>query len=57
MLADSVVDVVVKGKPVSQVPVKTDPKPQLFINEAESQFFGLKLTPDVLRDATIVRKQ
>jgi putative tryptophan/tyrosine transport system substrate-binding protein len=33
MLADSVVDVLVKGKPIAQVPVKMDPNPNLIINE------------------------
>lgn len=37
MLAESVVDVIVKGKPVSQVPIKIDPAPKVFINPAVVQ--------------------
>ncbi len=57
LLADSVVDVVVKGKPVSQVPVKMDPDPQLTFNEAGIEFFGLKLSPTVLGKARMIKKR
>ena len=57
MLADSVVDVVVKGKPVAQVPVKTDPDPKLTLNEKEMEFLSIRLPPSVLREAQIVRKR
>ncbi|MBI5568888.1 MAG: hypothetical protein HY914_02995 [Desulfomonile tiedjei] len=57
MLADSVVDVVVKGKPVAQVPVKTDPDPRIALNEKEMEFFGIRLPPSVLREAQIVKKR
>ncbi len=57
MLADSVVDVVVKGKPVSQVPVKFDPEPQVTINETEMDFFGFKAPPSILTKARIIRPE
>jgi putative ABC transport system substrate-binding protein len=57
MLADSVVDVVVKGKPVAQVPVKLDPEPCLTINESEMEFFEIKLPPSVLRNARLIGKK
>ncbi len=57
LLADSVIDVVVKGKSVSQVPVKMDPDPQLTFNEAGMEFFGLKLSPAILAKARIVKKR
>jgi putative tryptophan/tyrosine transport system substrate-binding protein len=57
LLAESIVDVVVMGKPVASVPVKTDPDPQLMLNEAGMEFFGLRLPPPVLRKARIVKKR
>lgn len=57
LLADSVVDVVVKGKPVSQVPVKVDPEPRITLNEQQMDFFGLRLRPSVLRNARIIRQE
>jgi putative tryptophan/tyrosine transport system substrate-binding protein len=55
MLAESVVDVVVKGKPISAVPVKMDPDPKITINE--NMMKGLELTfPDsILQRAQMVR--
>ena len=54
-LAESVVDVVVKGKPVSQVPVKTDPDPRISINETMMNSLGLKFPDAVLKKAELVR--
>jgi putative ABC transport system substrate-binding protein len=54
-LAESVVDVVVKGKPVSQVPVKTDPDPRITINETMMNSLGLKFPDAVLKKAELVR--
>jgi putative tryptophan/tyrosine transport system substrate-binding protein len=45
LLADSVFDVVVKGKPVSQVPVRMDPDPRISINDSIVRTLGLKF-PD-----------
>jgi putative ABC transport system substrate-binding protein len=56
MLADSVVDIVVNGKPVSQVPVKTDPAPQITLNEAAMETFNLKLSPTLMTKARIIKK-
>ena len=56
-LADIVVDVVVKGKPVSQVPVAMDPNPRISLNEEEMEAYGIKLPPSVLLEARVVRKQ
>jgi putative ABC transport system substrate-binding protein len=42
MLADSVVDVVVRGKAVKEVPVKTDNEPRLVVNQAMAQSVGAK---------------
>lgn len=54
-LAESVVDVVVKGKPVSQVPVKTDPDPRISINETMMNSLGLKFPDALLKKAEMVR--
>jgi len=54
-LAESVVDVVVKGKPVAQVPVKTDPDPRISINEAMMNSLGLKFPDALLKKAELVR--
>ena len=54
-LAESVVDVVVKGKPVSQVPVKTDPDPRITINEPMMNSLGLKFPDAMLKKAELVR--
>ncbi|MGO9569652.1 MAG: ABC transporter substrate-binding protein [Desulfomonilaceae bacterium] len=54
-LAESVVDVVVKGKPVSQVPVKTDPDPRISINETMMNSLKLKFPDALLKKAELVR--
>lgn len=55
LLAESVVDVVIKRKPISQVPVKMDPDPQISINESMMKNLGLKFPDTVLKKATLVR--
>ncbi len=52
MLAESVVDVVVKGNPISSVPIKTDPAPTLVINETMVEKLGLQVPAGVLEKAT-----
>jgi putative tryptophan/tyrosine transport system substrate-binding protein len=47
MLAESVADVVVKGKPVAAVPVKMDPNPQVLINEKSLQTVGIQLPKEL----------
>ena len=55
MLADSVTDVVVNKKPISQVPVKMDPNPQLIINEGQMGVLGLKFPAAILKNAKMVK--
>ncbi len=55
MLAESVVDVIVKNKLISQVPVKIDPKPKLTINEGMTRSLGLKFPDTLLKEATIIQ--
>jgi putative tryptophan/tyrosine transport system substrate-binding protein len=55
MLAQSVVDVVIHGKPVSQVPVRLDPQPKLTVNEGMMRGLGLQFPEAILTGAEIVR--
>jgi ABC-type uncharacterized transport system substrate-binding protein len=55
MLAESVVDVVVNKKPISQVPVKVDPNPQLIINEGQMRVLGLQFPDTILKNARMVK--
>ncbi|MEW6348019.1 MAG: ABC transporter substrate binding protein [Thermodesulfobacteriota bacterium] len=55
MLAESVVDVVVKGRPVREVPVKMDPQPELVINETMVKILGLDIPAEIMKKATIVK--
>ena len=55
LLAESVVDVVIKRRPISQVPVKMDPDPQISINESMMKNLGLKFPDAILKKATFVQ--
>jgi putative tryptophan/tyrosine transport system substrate-binding protein len=55
MLAESVVDVVVKGKAISSVPVKMDPDPKITINENMMRGLDLKFPDEILQKAQMVR--
>ncbi len=55
MLAQSVADVVVHGKAISQVPVKMDPQPKLTVNEGMMRGLGLQFPEAMLKEAEIVR--
>jgi putative ABC transport system substrate-binding protein len=55
MLAESGVDVIVYGKPVSKVPVMMDPNPMLTINEGMMRSLGLQFPESVLKTATILK--
>jgi putative tryptophan/tyrosine transport system substrate-binding protein len=55
LLAESVVDVLIKQKPISQVPVKVDPDPKISVNESMMKSLGLKFPEEILIKAEIVR--
>ncbi len=55
LLAESVVDVLITGKPISQVPVKMDPDPKICINESMMKGLGLKFPDAILKKAELVR--
>jgi putative ABC transport system substrate-binding protein len=54
MLAESVIDVIVKGKPVSQVPIKIDPDPKIFVNPAVIQSQELSFPSPIVAAAVKV---
>ncbi|MFH2064235.1 MAG: ABC transporter substrate binding protein [Pseudomonadota bacterium] len=54
MLAESVVDVLVKGKAVKDVPVKVDPDPIFFLNSKTAQNLGIEVPYDILSTAKII---
>lgn len=53
LLAESVYDVLVNGKPIKQVPVKTDPEPKFLVNATTAERLKVEITPELLRYATI----
>jgi putative ABC transport system substrate-binding protein len=55
LLAQSVVDVVVKGKPVSQAPVKMDPEPRLVVNVKMMNALGLELPGKLIANAKLIK--
>jgi putative ABC transport system substrate-binding protein len=55
MLADSVADVVIGNRPVSQVPIKTDPHPQILLNQVMMRAFKVGIPERLLDWATIVK--
>jgi putative tryptophan/tyrosine transport system substrate-binding protein len=55
LLAESVVDVLIKRKPISQVPVKMDEDPKISVNESMMKRLDLKFPEQILKKAEIVR--
>jgi len=54
LLAESVYDVLIKGKPIKAVPVKTDPNPKFLLNPKVAERLQVQLTYELLRYATIL---
>ena len=54
MLAESVVAVLVEDKPVSAVPVKTDPEPSVLVNMNTAGALGIEVPFQVLNSAKII---
>jgi putative ABC transport system substrate-binding protein len=54
MLAESLVDVVIKGKKIGAVPVKVDPKPMFYVNAKTAQKIGVEVPFQILQAATVV---
>ncbi len=55
MLAESVVDVLIKGKAIKDVPVKFDTEPKFVLNETTAAKLQLTIPYEVLQHATIVK--
>jgi len=54
MLADAVVEVLVEGTPVADVPVGTDDTPLLYVNMTTAQRLGIEIPFQMLSTATII---
>lgn len=54
MLAESVVEIVVKGTPISKVPVKLDTDPMIIVNRSMVSALGLTIPEAVLRRGKVV---
>jgi putative tryptophan/tyrosine transport system substrate-binding protein len=57
MLGESLVDVLVKGKPIKEVPLKFDAKPKLYINPDAAEKLGVKIPFTILKAAEIVKSK
>lgn len=54
MLAESIVDVLINGKSISEVPVKVDPEPTFFINVTTAERLEVQIPFALLSTATII---
>jgi putative ABC transport system substrate-binding protein len=54
MLAESVVEVLIKGKAIKDVPVKFDPEPNFYLNAKMAKKFKLNIPYEILETATII---
>ncbi len=54
LLAQSLVDVLVNGKPMKEVPVKTDGKPKLYISKSALKQLGARIPLSILKVAQVV---
>lgn len=55
MLAESVIDVLIKKKAVKDVPFKFDPEPIFYLNGKTYSKLGLEIPPNILGAAKIVQ--
>lgn len=56
MLAQSIIDVLVHKKPISEVPIKTDAEPLLVINMKTAKKIGVVFPISILKVATIIKE-
>lgn len=54
MLAETIVDVLAKGKKVKDVAVKVDPDPKFFLNSKAAQKLGVEVPYEILANATVI---
>jgi len=55
MLAQSVMDVLLKGKAIKDIPIKFDPQPIFYLNGNTYKKLGLQIPPNVLAAAKIMQ--
>lgn len=55
LLADSVYDVLYKNKNIKNIPIKTDPNPQLYINKTTANKLGIIIPNSILKSATVIK--
>jgi putative tryptophan/tyrosine transport system substrate-binding protein len=55
MLAQSVIDVLIKGKAIKDVPIKFDPQPVFYLNGNTYKKLGLQIPPNILGAAKIIQ--
>ncbi|GAK58122.1 ABC superfamily ATP binding cassette transporter, binding protein [Candidatus Vecturithrix granuli] len=54
LLAESVVEVLVNGKIINEVPIKMDPDPKFVLNVSTAEKLGINIPYNILQAATIV---
>lgn len=54
LLAESVVDVLVKGKNIKSVPVKVDQEPKFFLNSRTASKLGIQVPFEILESAQVI---
>lgn len=55
MLGESVIDVLIHGKAIKDVPIKTDPQPRIYVNIDTAERMGLQISYELLSRVEIVR--
>ena len=56
ILAKSIIDVLVNGKSVSEVPVKMDEEPKLYLNMETAKKLEIEIPLNILRFATVIQE-
>ncbi|MBF0200210.1 MAG: hypothetical protein HQK66_02655 [Desulfamplus sp.] len=54
MLGDALIDVLINGRSMGEMPIQTDPEPKLYLNAGTIQMLKLQIPYDILNMATIV---
>ena len=53
-LAESIIDVLINGKAIKEVPVKVDPNPKFYINVTTAEKIDIKIPYEILEMSTII---
>ncbi|MCP4686465.1 MAG: hypothetical protein GY859_00340, partial [Desulfobacterales bacterium] len=54
MLAQTVVDVLIKGKAIKDAPVKVDPDPKFYVNAKSAEALGVEIPYEILEAAELI---